>query len=27
LIENSPQRHAVEERGLAVASDGMELEI
>jgi pyrroloquinoline quinone biosynthesis protein B len=27
LIENSPQRHAVEERGLAVASDGTELEI
>jgi len=27
LIENSPQRHAVEERGLAVAFDGMEMEI
>ena len=27
VIENSPQRHAVEERGLSVASDGMELEI
>ncbi|MBV8821911.1 MAG: hypothetical protein JO123_03875, partial [Ktedonobacteraceae bacterium] len=27
LIENSLQRHAVEERGLAVAFDGMELEI
>jgi pyrroloquinoline quinone biosynthesis protein B len=27
LIENSPQRHAVEERGFSVASDGMELEI
>jgi pyrroloquinoline quinone biosynthesis protein B len=27
LIENSLQRHAVEERGFAVAFDGMELEI
>jgi pyrroloquinoline quinone biosynthesis protein B len=27
LIENSPQRHAVEEHGIAVAFDGMEMEI
>lgn len=27
LLENSPQRHAVEARGLTVAFDGMELEI
>ena len=27
LIDNSPQRHAVEARGLAVAFDGMEMEI
>ena len=27
LIENSPQRHAVEDRGLIVAFDGMEMEI
>ncbi len=27
VIENSPQRHAVEERGFSVAFDGMELEI